>query len=671
MLILLALLTATAPARHYDYLVKDFVAGGLDRSEENGEIVVKFQYRDNGRGPTYEERYVLGKDNRTTLHTIKGTTTFGSKVDERFERKGSDASWKTLVDSGEAKKSDAFYVPLTGTAEDNAVLARALLRAPGQTLTLLPGGKASIAKLRTETVDAAGKRIKVSLYAMTGIDLRPQYIWLDDEKRDLFAELSAGPYGVILHDYAAHAARLGAMSDDADDKLLRALQQKARHTIDAPLAITNVRVFDSRTATLSALRTVYLFRGRVAAVVPANEPIGKDAQVIDGTGKTLLPGLIDVHGHEDPWSAPLQIAGGVTIVRDIGNDNPEFLKLIQKVEHGDVVGPHYLGRAGFLEGESEFATRFSGLAKTLDEAKQWVDWYAQHGYRQLKIYNSFKPEWVEETVAYAHGRGLRVSGHVPAFTTATMMVKAGFDELQHINQIFLNFLTTPKDDSRTLLRFQLVANKGHALQLDSQEVTTFIDLLKKKGVAVDPTVATFEAMFRQDMGEPSPNYGAIADHLPAAWQRSLRQADMDATPEQRQTYRASYKKMLEMVMRMEKAGVTIMPGTDGLAGFLLHRELELYVEAGIKPARVLQLATLDTAKELGFDGYGAIEPGANADVILVDGDPTADISAIRKIALVSRGADLYFPAEIYAAMGVQPFVPAPKISAATQKLSDR
>jgi hypothetical protein len=656
---LFALLFVSA---HYDFLTKDFVAGGLDRTDANGEVVVEFSYRDNGRGPTFHERYAVGKDNLTSLHTISGTTTFGSTVDERFDRKAGASQWKTRIDAGESKDA-AFYWPLTSTPEHMAVLARALLRSPKQSLPLLPSGQASITKVRTEVVDANGKRMKISLYAVTGLDLSPAYVWLDDQKRDFFAALSPGPYGLILHEYAAHAKRLGEMIKAADDKLLRALHQKTRHTLDAPLAIKNVRVFDTKTAALSDPRTVYLFRGRIGAVVPASEPIGKDAHVIDAAGKTLLPGLIDVHGHEWPWGAPLQIAGGVTIVRDIGNDNDEFLSLMKQVEHDEVTGPRYLGRAGFLEGLSEHAARFSGLAKSLDEAKQWVDWYAQHGYRQLKIYNSFKPEWVEPTVAYAHERGLRVSGHIPAFTNSAAMVRAGYDELQHINQVFLNFLAGPKDDTRTLLRFTLVAEKGQSLQLDGPEVSAYLDLLKKRGVAVDPTVAVFEAMFCQDMGEPSPTFSMIASHLPVSWQRGLRQSEMDATPEQRKTYRASYRRMLEMVAKMDKVGVTIMPGTDGLPGFLLHRELELYVEAGIKPARVLQLATLGTAQELGFDGFGAIAPGAPADVILVDGDPTKNISAVRKIALVSKGADLYFPSEIYQELGIAPFTEAAKVVA--------
>lgn len=142
------------------------------------------------------------------------------------------------------------------------------------------------------------------------------------------------------------------------------------------------------------------------------------------------------------------MAAAVTIVRDIGNDNELFLQLIEKGESGEYPTPRYLGRAGFLEGASPYASRGSALANSLAEARDWVDWYAERGSRQIKIYNSFRPEWVEDTGRHAHSRGLRVSGHVPACTRAEAMVQAGYDGLQHINQVFLNFLADD-DDTRT------------------------------------------------------------------------------------------------------------------------------------------------------------------------------------------------------------------------------
>ena len=651
---------------NYDFLVQDFVAGSLTRTTRGGGVDVVYTYRENGRGPDIKERWTFGGDGSVASYTASGRTTFDASIDERFQQKAGRSSWKTLSDSGElAAPTPLFYVPINGTPEANAALARALIASPGGRLPLAPSGEAALTKVETIPVTAGGATRSVSLYAITGIELGPTYVWLDDGPgRELFAYLYPGPFGVIARGFAAEAPRLVDVQQAADGKLLADLHRRTRHTVDGMLAITNVRVFDAHKAALGEPSTVYLYRGKVATIMPAGKAVAKEATVVDGGGHTLLPALIDAHGHESEWGAPLQVAAGVTIVRDIGNDNELFLRLIEKGESGEYLTPRYLGRAGFLEGASPFAARFSAVAESLDQARDWVDWYAERGFRQIKIYNSFKPEWVEDTVRHAHSRGLRVSGHVPAFTRAETMVRAGYDELQHINQVFLNFLAGPEDDTRTLLRFKLVADKAHELDLDSPAVQDFLKLLAERGVSVDPTVATFEAMFRQDMGQPSPTYGMIADHLPITYQRMLRQAEMDATPAQRAVYRKSYLKMLDMVRRMDAAGITVMPGTDGVPGFLLHRELELYVEAGIPAARVLQMATLGTARELGFDGFGAIEPGMNADVILVEGDPTADISAIRRVAMVTRGSDVYFPAEIYTALGVRPFVVAPALQRA-------
>jgi imidazolonepropionase-like amidohydrolase len=647
----------------YDFLVQDFVAGSMTRTARGNTVDVVYTYRENGRGPDIRERWTFGGNGSVASYTSSGKTTFDASIDERFQQKAGRASWRTLSDAGEiAAPAPLFYVPIQGTPEATAALARALVASPGGRLPLAPSGEAALAKVETVTVNSGEATRSVSLYAITGIDLSPSYVWLDEgPDRDLFAYLYPGPIGVIAKGFANEAARLAGLQQAADGKLLADLQRRTRHAVADMLAITNVRVFDSRKAVLGEPSTVYLYRGKVAAVMPAAKPVAKEATVVDGTGRTLLPALIDAHGHESEWGAPLQVAAGVTIVRDIGNDNEQFLRLIEKGESGEYLTPRYLGRAGFLEGASPFAARFSAVANSLDEARDWVDWYAERGFRQIKIYNSFKPEWVEETVRHAHSRGLRVSGHVPAFTRAEVMVRAGYDELQHINQLFLNFLAGPEDDTRTLLRFKLVADKAHQLDLDSPAVQDFLTLLADRGVSVDPTVATFEPMFRQDMGQPSPAYGMIAEHLPITYQRFLRQAEMDATPAQRAVYRKSYLKMLDMVRRMDAAGITVMPGTDGVPGFLLHRELELYVEAGIPAARVLQMATLETARELGFDGFGVIEPGMNADVILVDGDPTTDISAIRRVAMVTRGSDVYFPTEIYSALGIKPFVATPAL----------
>ncbi len=663
-----AVAAAPAPAR-YDFLSGGKVAGSLVRAvQPDGTFHVEFAYLENGRGPKLVETIRVDKLGRVVAQDVTGTTEFGSKVDEHFARDGRRATWKTTADEGSAPtEGSELYLPLAPTPESVATLVRGALAGKGRA-ALLPAGEIRVERVRTlEVRGRAGPR-KVSLYAITGIAgvdfaFAPQYVWLDAGDQ-LFASLnpSTPPFGLIAEGYAAEATRLVAAHKEADGALLEKLTAKTRHRFDAPLAIAGVRVFDPVAGALGPPSTVYVFRGRVSAVFPAAEPIPDDVAVVDGAGKTLLPALIDMHDHERRWNAALQIAGGVTTGRDLGNSEPELLELEAKVASGAWLGPR-LWRAGFVEGESPFAARSDGnVAATLDEALALVDEHARRGYRGVKLYNSIRPEWMKPLADRARARGLRVSGHVPAFTRARDAILAGYQEIHHINQLLLNFVMKDGEDTRTLTRFIAVAERAKDLDLDGPEFKAFVALMKERNVAHDPTVTVFEDQFTQAPGELSHAFGMLADHLPAAAQRQLRIAQLEADGPTREVYRASFRKALEVIGRLDQAGVTLVPGTDSVAGFTLHREYELWVKAGIPPARVLQHATLGAARVLGYDHeIGRVAPGFSADLALVDGDPTADISAIRRIAMVVKEGDVFFPAEIYRGMGIKPFVEPPAI----------
>jgi hypothetical protein len=345
----------------------------------------------------------------------------------------------------------------------------------------------------------------------------------------------------------------------------------------------------------------------------------------------------------------------------MGNDNPTLLELMKQENAGTLLMPHVVG-AGFIEGESQHASRSGFVVKNLEEAKKAIDWYHDNGFPQIKIYNSFPKEALAGTTEYAHTKGMRVSGHIPVWLRAQDAVLAGYDEIQHINQVLLNFLVTDKTDTRTLERFYLPAEKVGTLNFDSPEVQKFIALLAQRKIVVDPTLATFNFVRQQD-GVMSQEFAAVADHVPPDVRRGFLSAQMKIPDEKtHQRYEKSYAGMIDFVGRMYKAGVPIVAGTDDIAGFTLQRELELYVEAGLTPAQVLQIATYNGAKySRVLDDRGVISPGRRADLILVDGEPTKNISDIRKVALVIKGDAAYYPAEMHEAMGVKPFTPALKL----------
>lgn len=633
---------------------------------DGGKLRVSYSHRENGRGPDLEEEFATAADGTFRRYRLGGKSTFGAALDERFSLERGRARWQSASERGTARVSGpATYVPVNGSPEALAALARAALAAPGGTIAALPGGELRAERVRDLALESAGGMRDVTLVMITGLGLQPAWVWLDAAgPRRLFARISTGGAHVIVRGFEKASPELERVQRGAEAAQLRRIAQAGRQALPGPVLIRNVRPFDTATTALAAPADVYLHHGRIAAIYPAGSPAQQAATVIEGDGRALLPGLFDMHTHGGGWSAALHLAGGVTTVRDMGNDNALLAQLMAEVAAGELLGPRIVP-LGFIEGESQFSARGGFVVGSVEQAQAAVDWYAQRGYRQVKLYNSIRPEWVAPVAAYAHARGLRVGGHVPAFSRAERVVREGYDELQHINQVMLNFVSDPDTDSRDLTRFTLVGERTQALDLDSQPVRDFIALLAAQGTVVDATLNTFEAMYNQRQGDMDPALAAVADHVPFATQRDWRINSMDVNDGNLASYRASWAKMVTFVGGLYAAGVPLVAGTDNTAGFALHRELELYVQAGIPPGEAIRIATQNGARYAGLEGEtGRIAPGLRADLILVDGDPTADISNVRRVAYVIKDGTGYSPAGIYESLGVRRFADPPRITRA-------
>ncbi len=630
---------------------------------DEGRVRTNYSYRDNGRGPDIEEEIALADDGTFLSYRLRGKTTYGAVLDERFSVSRGRASWRSSSERGStALTGRAMYLPNYGSPEINAMIVRSTQRAGGS-LAALPGGELKSIQLKEARVGPSGKERAVALFAIFGLGLQPDYVWLDaDGGMRLFASINVGGSHLVASGFASQAPELERLQQAAEAEYLRDIAQKHAKPLPEPILIRGVRVFDTKSASLGAASDVYVHDGRISAIYPAGSTAREAATVIEGAGRALLPGLFDMHAHEDAWNAALQIAGGVTTSRDMGNDNATLAKLISDINRGDLIGPHIVP-AGYIEGESPYSSRGGFVVSSVEEAQAAVDWYAQRGFPQVKLYNSIKPEWAAPIAAYAHSRGLRVSGHVPAFSRSESVVRDGYDELQHINQLMLNFVSDPDTDSRTITRFILVGERARALDLDSKAVRDFIALLAERGIVIDATMATFEGSYTQRPGDIDPSVAAIADHVPFATQRAWRNNSMDVSGGRLETYRESWQRMIQFFGRMHAAGVPLVAGTDSIAGFMLHRELELYIQAGIKAGEAIRIATENGARYSGvLNETGTIERGKRADLILVDGDPTKDISDIRRVSYVLKDGVGYAPADIYEAFGVRRFTDPPQIT---------
>ncbi len=619
------------------------------RIDADGIVHVRYAFNDRGRGPEIDASYRLAEDGTLAEARIQGLAYMKNPVDEHFQRQDDAVSWRNASENVNTEvQGSAFYLTLDGTPEEYALLARALLRAQSRQLPLLPSGQARIESLAEREFDGT----TVTLYALHGIDLSPSLIWLDAEHQayafvsDWFSLIRAGATDQV--------PELLSAQQEIEQAANRELASTLTRNLRAPLLVRNVRAFDPARGGFVG-NSLIVEDGRIAAI-GSDLAMPAGAEVLDGEGRFLMPGLWDMHVHmAGPVDGLLHLSHGVTTVRDLANDNELIARRSADFEAGRDLGPRVL-KAGFLDGGGPFAGPSKALADDADTVREWIDRYADEGYVQIKLYSSLKRELVPGAIEYAHAKGMRVSGHVPVGMSAREFVELGADELQHANFLFLNFLAGRDDDTRTPLRFRMVAEHADRVDLSGGEVRDFINLLRQRGIVVDPTLVAFEGMFLDQPRLPAPTYAAVVHRLPATWQRRIAAGGSGLAAEDGRAvmrHRAAFERMIALVGELHRSGVPIVAGTDAAAGLSYARELELYVQGGIAPTEVLRIATVNAARTMGLERQrGSLAAGQTADLILIDGDPSRIISDVRRVHTVIRGDRVYDAAALARAAGL-------------------
>ena len=382
----------------------DNVAGKQTvQKEPNGMAHAEYSYNDRGRGEHIVATWKLDTDGVPIEYEGRGNDYMKAPVEERFEIKNGKASWKNRSEIGDqAVVGKAFYLPMTPPPEFVGVLARALLKAPGHKLTLLPAGEASIEQAGKAKTDNG----ELTEYRVTGLGFTPQSIWLDQNGE---TAASVSWLSVISSQFAADIVQLDTAQQQTEAAWSKRVAQELTRIPKGDLIIRNARLFDPRDLSVTPGSSVVVGGERIVRVGPdaAIKP-SANAEVIDAHGRFLMPGMWDNHQHfSGPEEGALDIANGVTSARDMANNTDTFLQRVARYDDGSELGPRVL-KAGIIDGTGEFAGPSKMRVDTAEQAIQDVDWYADHGYVQAKIYSSVKPELVPIIADRAHARGMRV-----------------------------------------------------------------------------------------------------------------------------------------------------------------------------------------------------------------------------------------------------------------------
>jgi enamidase len=435
-------------------------------------------------------------------------------------------------------------------------------------------------------------------------------------------------------------------------------------SVDAPVvALTHARVIDGTGAPARADQTVLIDRGVIRAVGDAARvAVPAGARVLDLTGRSVLPGLVMLHEHlfypsgggsvynEQAFSFPrLYLAGGVTTARTAGNmAGYADLELKKAIDAGRAVGPELDVTAPYLNGPGLPIYQVHALAGP-EDARQMVAHWADRGATSFKAYMQITRDELRAVVKEAHRRGLKVTGHLCSVTFREAAA-LGIDDLEHGLVVASDFVPGKRADECPTGG---VVPSLVDLDVAGEPVQGLIQELVARRVALTSTLTVFETL---TPGRPRAPDAALEAMLPEAREQYTRRhaqvAAQAASP-----YTAVFPKEMRFERDFFRAGGLLVAGTDPtgyggvVAGFSNWRELELLVEAGLTPLEAIKVATLNGATYLGrADRIGTVAAGKRADLVVVRGDPSANIADVENVETVFKGGVGYDSAKLFASV---------------------
>lgn len=589
----------------------------------------------NLRGQVFEQDAVVANapSGLTQSIVVRGFTPSGNAA-ESFTVADGMARWQSPVDRGEtAAEQRRAYANFGGPFLLSADFAERVLAEPGHRMPLYPSGEARMEQIATATIGEGASAREIQLWTIGGLGLSPFPVWMDGGTFYAFVSwVSIMPEGAT-----GDMTRLQQIQDEALARRNPMFVERFGQLPGVPVAFEHVRLYDSEEAVFRDDMTVVSDGRLISAVGPsATTAVPANARRIDGRGKTLVPGLWDAHMHfGDDASGPMLLSLGVTSARDPGADVEPARARLNRIATGELLAPT-LFTSVLIDGAGPLAAQGGVTVNSAEETVAAVQRAHEGGFRAIKFYTSMRPDWLRAGIVEAHRLGMHVHGHVPATMRALDAIDAGYDEITHINMLAMQAMPDEVVNvSNGFARFSGPGRYARSIDLDAPPMTTLIARMVNDRIVSDPTLVVFEGMLAGEAGVVSPAYAPFSGTMPPSVERGFLSGGFAPPPDlTRADYRASFRKLLDLVGRMNQAGVLIVAGTDG-SGLELVRELELYVEAGMSTAQALQTATLRPARLVGADQQtGSIHVGKEADMVLVDGDVSTEIGALRRTVWV-------------------------------------
>jgi len=623
----------------------------------DGEILstrITFKFVDRGAAVPLSVNFRASQDLTPQFFEIRGKTARPTDIDEAVEVQGEKIRVRNRDKWTDAALPKQFFT-IAGYAP--ATMQMLMVRywtshgSPAE-LETFPSGRIKIEARGRDTIAVNGKDATLDRYTVKGLIWGRETLWFDssrnlvaavtiDAEFDHFEALREG-YESALGKFVA-VAGMDGMASLAD------ISKKISGSRAQTLAIVGGTLIDGTGSASVTDSAVVIEKGRIVAAGPRSfVKIPHGATKIDARGKTILPGLWDMHAHfEQVEWGPIYLAAGATTVRDCGNEFEFITAVRDAIANGRGLGPRLL-LAGIVDGTGPLSLGVERV-DTPEEAKMWTDRYHDAGFQQMKIYSSVQLEQLKVVAEEAHRLGMTVTGHIPEGLTAYQGVDAGMDQINHIGYVTdIMRPALPMSASR-LERMQADAS----VDVNSSEAKKAVAFLVQHGTVVDPTIALSE-LYTANSTNPvatfEPGLSKVAPELTEA-------LSFDSPPTPRsEIIEKVFQKEVQVVGALHRAGVPIVAGTDqAIPGHSLYREIELYVQAGFTPMEAIQAATIVPARAMGIDKeVGTVEAGKRADVIILGSNPLESIRNIRTVEFVVTNGTMYNCAELWRSVGFKP-----------------